>query len=84
MSNSTRTSEDFIEFTNDDLIEELMRRTKTMVMAMELHPDCANGSEVDNAGTVGMFLAGDAYACLGMATDLMRESGKRVAEWRTG
>lgn len=67
MSKSTRTSEDFVEFTREELVEELMRRSDAMVVAMLVAPECDN-QQAETAGpNLSMSWVGAAHTCHGLA-----------------
>jgi len=71
-----RTSEDFLEFSTDDLIEEISRRSVTLVAAIEIEGE---GVEGDNYPSRVRFVhSGDPFARTGLCdllfTHIRRES----------
>ncbi len=75
------TSEDFLEFTSDELIDELARRCRTMVLGIEFPPDCEAGAEdfvMAHQPNVGLVLYGNPFSYVGISDFLAVESRRRA------
>lgn len=71
-----RSSADFMEFTTDELVDELQRRSTTMVLAMDVE---SAGSEGESTGMdVKVSHSGDTFARVGLA-DLLSTHIRRTS-----
>ena len=65
-----RTSEDFLDFTIDDLLAELDRRSVTMVASLEVEGE-GDSEDPDYDNRVRFYHSGDPFARVGHADLLM-------------
>jgi|13_taG_2_1085334.scaffolds.fasta_scaffold36901_3 hypothetical protein len=64
-----RTSEDFLEFSTDDLIEEIARRSVTLVAAIEVEGEGVEGEDYPNR--FKFLHSGDPFARTGLCDLLL-------------
>ena len=61
------TSEDFMQFSNEDLIQELCRRSLTLILAMEIESKREVDDDDDSDNKIRVFHSGDIFARAGMS-----------------
>lgn len=76
MSDSIRTSEDFLDFTSNELVEELQRRSEAMVFAMLV--TCESRQDDDFIPDLAMSWTGCPHTCHGLAQHLNLKMARNV------
>jgi hypothetical protein len=74
------TSADFIQFTDEDLLDELCRRSDTIVCAMLVQPQGHQGIEKNEFPSMRIFWQGNPHARHGLAHHLCIAAAKSVME----